>query len=81
MKSNASIGFGLFLCLAVIGYYGYLIVSSGAFKSANAIQPPSSSAAVFTLDDTTFSVLHSRELNGELPITLNDSELGKESPF
>ena len=83
MKNNmAAFYTGLVICLALVGYYGYLIYTS---KSVAVTAPPSTdpldqlSTTIFS--DPVFQSLKTKDANGPLPITVNPAELGKSNPF
>ncbi len=68
---------GLVICLVVAGYYGYLIITNQKLPAA--VPPPT--AGAFTLDEPTLLDIRTKTINGNLPITVNESEVNNPQPF
>lgn len=76
MKNNFSLVSGFIIMLAVIGYYGYLIVDAKrVIASSNPSYPR------VTLDDNLLVGLLQKDLNGQLPLKITPEELGNPQPF
>lgn len=76
IKNRLSLITGLVILLAVIGYYGYLIVDAKRVTASSSVSYPR-----VTLDDNLLVSLLQKDLNGELPLKVSPEELGNPQPF
>lgn len=77
MKDTANLSVGLVICLALVGYFGYLIFTSlQSPATTSTVQP-----AAISLDEKALVQMRAKSLNGNLPLTLDQNNLGKTEPF
>lgn len=78
MKNNTGLISGLIICLALAGYYGYLIYqNTRVLETDQNFSKPSATK----LDETTLTTIRSKTLNGNLPITVTSDDLGNPQPL
>ncbi len=68
---------GFMICAIVAGYYSYLIITNQ--KLPPTVPPPS--AAALSLAEPTLLDIRAKSINGNLPITVNESEINNPQPF
>lgn len=76
MKRQLPFIAGLVICLAIAGYYGYLIITSNKKLAAS---PPANQAPA--VNQSLLQVLRDKNKNGSLPIEVTSDELGNSQPF
>lgn len=76
MKAHVPLLAGMLICLGLAGYYGYLIV--GAMQKPD---PVTSAGTGIQLDEQLLAEIRTKDLNGELPITVRPDQLGNTQPF
>lgn len=77
MKQDYGLIFGLILFLMVIGTFGFLIVDASQTSDSVVADV----AQQVRLDEASLVDLRSRSLNGDLPIKLDQAQLGNSDPF
>lgn len=83
MNKNTNLIIGLLIVIALVGYYGYLIVSANQSTALGVATDPMATAQAndTALDEKTLLEIRTRTLNGNLPITLQESDLGATQLF
>jgi len=82
MQNKNNLTFGLILILISLGFYLYLFIS----YKPKVIEAFGSETGIVQVDDKIFSKnvlegLREREVNGQLPVVLNQDDHSGESPF
>lgn len=77
MKQSMPMIVGLLIALGVAGYYGYLLYSSQSAAPAQT----STVANTIRLDEQALNSLLTKDINGNLPITVTQDALGNPQPF
>lgn len=76
-KNTGTTTFAIIL-IGLIGYYGYLIFDALKTNPAATNLPPEPSLA---LDEKALADIRNKNVNGNLPILLNQDELNNPAPF
>ncbi len=72
---------GLVMCIALAGYYAYLIVTSTVTPTADTETVSSTTLSTEIFNDQIFNTLQVLNINGPLPISLQQGDLGNAEPF
>lgn len=77
MKQDYGLILGLILFVAVLGSYGYLVFDATKDAGPAVVKVPQQ----VRLDESSLVDLRLRSINGELPIRVDQSQLGNSDPF